>query len=59
MTFELGTIVCTLSIKKLIDEGPSQKETVSECLRRHSVQDWGDLCEEDKEMNDLALENER
>ena len=59
MTFELGTIVCTLSIRDLIGQGERQLEVVQDCLRRHSDEDWGDLCEEDKELNDQALENER
>lgn len=58
MTFELGMVVCTLSIRELMEQGERQSETVQRCLRRHHDQDWGDLCEEDKEMNDQALEAE-
>lgn len=58
MTFEMGAIVCTDTIRRLMEEGPKQEEVVSECLRRHSQEDWGDLCEEDKQLNDEALENE-
>lgn len=27
------------------------------CLMRHRDGDWGDLCEEDKLLNDLAVQN--
>ena len=32
---------------------------VEESLERHLKGDWGDLCPEDKEMNDESLEAER
>ena len=28
---------------------------VSDCLRRHAEGDWGDLCAEDKEENELSI----
>ena len=34
-------------------------ETIRRCLDRHCRGDWGNLDEEDKQMNDDALENER
>ena len=58
MTFEMGMIVCTQAIRGLMEEGPKQEETVYCCLRRHSQEDWGDLCDEDKQMNDDALDME-
>lgn len=33
-------------------------DEVSECLLRHIEGDWGDLSQEDLELNDEALENE-
>ena len=50
--FELGQTVTT--------PGASEKlntEDVFEALRRHQAGDWGDLPEEDKEMNEQAVEN--
>ena len=31
------------------------EENVDKYLQRHAVGDWGDLCPEDKEENDLSL----
>ena len=50
--FELGQIVATpgaLEALKAAGQGPG------EFLRRHTSGDWGDLCEEDRRLNDLAV----
>lgn len=50
--FELGQIVATpgaLEALKTAGQGPG------EFLRRHASGDWGDLCEEDRRLNDLAM----
>jgi hypothetical protein len=31
--------------------------TIMRCLERHRLCDWGDLCQEDREANDRALQN--
>ena len=48
--FSLGQIVATRSIHELLDP-----PTISVLLTRHASGDWGDLCEEDKTLNDAAL----
>ena len=53
--FQLGQLVYTASVQHLIE-----KETISNIdlftiLRRHASGDWGDLCEEDKQVNQSAL----
>jgi len=48
--FELGQTVATRGIMDLLDE-----IEISELMDRHVTGDWGDLCEEDKEQNELAL----
>lgn len=48
--FELGTVLITPGAK---DE--FTKEEVVNCLQRHISCDWGDLCDEDRELNDADL----
>ena len=51
-TFRMGRIVSTPGAIAACDEqGISQFEL----LQRHGSGDWGDLCGEDKALNDLAL----
>lgn len=50
--FSLGRIVATLgAIHALLDAGQS----ADEFLCRHVCGDWGDLDDEDRQANDLAL----
>lgn len=52
--FPLGSIVATPdAIRLLADAG----KTVVEFISRHETGDWGDLCEEDVEVNREALKN--
>ena len=57
--FELERVVMTSGVKERIEQDPSMILFLEGCLKRHSVGDWGCLDEEDKEMNDAALEVER
>ena len=50
--FRLGMVLATPSVLKLA----SQPDLVS-LLDRHSAGDWGDVCDEDKQANDEALES--
>jgi len=60
---ELGTVVCTPGIQSLVaesamkHENPSFGEELTALLKRHEAGDWGDLCEEDKKMNDEDAAN--
>lgn len=52
MTFELGRLVATPdALAALADSGQSP----AEFLERHAAKDWGEVCKEDWELNDLAL----
>lgn len=51
--FPLGQIVSTKSAFESLD--PSD---VLACLQRHGKGDWGDLTDDDKSLNDLALVDE-
>lgn len=50
--FPPGQIVATPGAIKLLDSNGMNGSTV---LTRHLQGDWGDLCEEDAEMNNEAL----
>ena len=56
--FKTGPVVMTYGIRDIIESNPKAAEAVRECLERHCRGDWGDLCDEDKELNEQALENE-
>lgn len=49
--FALGRIVMTHGVRKLANS----PEELANLLIRHGRGDWGDLCEEDKQTNDMAL----
>ena len=57
--FELGRVVMTSGVKERMEQDPSMKSFLDGCLKRHSVGDWGYLDEEDRKINDAALEAER
>lgn len=50
--FPLGQMVMTPGVRDSIP--PSE---MLQALRRHARGEWGDLCDEDRESNDLALKN--
>ena len=60
MRFEYGDIGCTPGISRMLREDPIMNDWITDCLNRHLNGDWGDLCEEDKAMNDesMRMENE-
>jgi hypothetical protein len=55
--FSLGQTVVTRGIAEEL-ENPEFAKFVNESFVRHANGDWGDMCEEDKEANEYALENE-
>jgi len=55
--FDLGSVVMTSGVACLIGNEQIHPGYVQECLQRHQKGDWGDLCEEDKEINDLGVED--
>ena len=53
--FQLGRVVATpgaLDVLNQTDQLPS------EFLKRHIVGDWGNICDEDKKLNDAAIASE-
>lgn len=58
--FESGQIVMTSGIASLVKKHLPFQVLIQNCLTRHLSGDWGNLCEDDKEMNELALhDNDR
>ena len=57
--FETGPVVMTIGVREIMMSGAQATDVIQSCLDRHCNGDWGDLCDEDKEMNDQALEVER
>lgn len=56
-TFEIGQVVATRAVWKLMDEYREFNDFVSGCLSRYILYDWGDTCEEDWETNNKAALN--
>ena len=54
--FETGPIVMTPGISEMMMSG--YQDEIQSCLDRHRSGDWGDLNDEDRQMNDDALEAE-
>ncbi|QXW20355.1 hypothetical protein KXJ72_17465 (plasmid) [Comamonas aquatica] len=52
--FPLGQLVITPGASNALD---GDHISARSFLQRHSACDWGDVCEEDKEANDSALQN--
>ena len=55
--FNLGQAVMTRGIANEMEQSKEFAEFVQLSFYRHSVGDWGDLGEEDKQANENALEN--
>ena len=54
--FDLGRIVMTKGVGEIVKENLEAYIEVSECLERHQVGDWVEVCEEDKKWNDWYAE---
>lgn len=53
--FELGQLCFTRGVNnKVADDGDFAKFVLAS-LKRHAIGDWGDMCQEDKAENELAL----
>lgn len=57
--FEPGMIVMTSAIEVITNASKESYDIVEGCLDKHLQGNWGDLCDDDKKMNDDALEQER
>ena len=55
--FQLGKLVMTNGIQNIINEKPSYQYELVNYLNRYMNEDWGDLCDDDKQMNEDAIRN--
>jgi len=53
--FHLGQLVTTRGVNDRVADDTQFAKLVTESLARHSKGDWGDLCQEDKNENNLAV----
>jgi len=53
--FRLGMVVLTRAVHDRVADDKEFAKFVTESLGRHTRGDWGDLCQEDKQMNDHAI----
>lgn len=57
MKFELGQVVVTRGVSDATEESRDFKSEVMLYLARHSLGNWGVVCDEDKQINDDAVRN--
>ena len=53
--FELGQLLMTGGVNDLVAHNILFAEFTVNSLQRHANADWGDMCQEDKAENELAL----
>lgn len=53
--FPLGRVVMTQGISMRMQDEQGYEAWVRNCFDRYVRKDWGDLCKEDKQMNEDAL----
>lgn len=53
----LGTVLANNGIDSEMQDTYGFTDFCNRCLARHYYKDWGDLCDEDKKLNDLAVIN--
>lgn len=57
LVFDLGQTVMTKGVAIAVNEDKEFRKFVQESFKKYCEADWGDTCEEDKELNDQALES--
>lgn len=54
--FGLGQVVMTRTVRDLMDDAKLDSGFVRACLAKHAQGEWGDVCAEDAQANESALE---
>lgn len=57
MPRKLGQVVMTDGINDRIADDEHFARLITKCLKRYIHYDWGDLCDGERRMNDLAVKN--
>lgn len=57
--FKTGPVVMTMGVMEMISSGTSAADAIQNCLDRHCRGDWGDLCDDDKQLNEDSLKAEK
>lgn len=57
MKFSLGKVVQTRGIANECEQNESFYKEINNAINLFINCDWGELCKEDKEMNDSAIKN--
>ena len=57
MRFSLGQLVATRGVARLMDETPDFRAFVNRSLSRYQDCDWGEMPDDDKRLNDFAVQN--
>ena len=57
--FETGPVVTTPGIREIMGRGPEARDAIRRCLDRHIRGDWGELCEDDRQLNQDSLDEEK
>lgn len=53
--FKLGQLVWTRGVNDKVADDERFAKFVTDSLKRHAKGDWGDMCDEDKQENELSL----
>ena len=53
--FQLGQLVWTRGVADRIADDSEFSKFATQSLKRHAKGDWGDMCQEDKNENNLAV----
>ena len=57
MSFKAGDILFTSGINQRVMKDAAFSSFIMTAFSRYMAMDWGDLCEEDKALNDSAVKN--
>lgn len=55
--FEFGELTATRAVLEMAEDDPVFSSFIDTCFIRHVCGDWGELCDEDKDINEDALKN--
>lgn len=53
--FPIGQLVATRGVANLIEESPEFGKFAKASFARYLNADWGEMCESDRQQNDMAL----